>query len=324
MRAEAPRREEHRARGSFVRVASAPLVADELALLERDHALAHLVDHLAVVRDHEDRRAGAVDAVEELHDPDGGVRVEVPGRLVADEERRVVDDRARDRDALLLAAGELVRDASSSCARGRRARAPPAPCAGSTSALALHLERVGDVLGALRFGSSLKSWKTQPTLRRSIGTFERLSRPRSRPPTMMRPLVGSSSFRSSRMIVDLPEPDAPTTKTNSPLSITNETSVERGDVGLVDLRHALEDDHRRRRSSASCAGSLPARRRRVRRGPSCCSSACESVSCTGVEGDAAARPRRLSARARVVAEIALRDEPYSACLRRPWRAGTRG
>ena len=32
----------------------------------------------------------------------------LPGRLVADEERRVVDERARDRHALLLAARELV------------------------------------------------------------------------------------------------------------------------------------------------------------------------------------------------------------------------
>ena len=58
--------------------------------------------------DHQDRRAAAVDPVEELHDPDGRVGVEVAGRLVADEQRRVVDERARDRDALLLAAGELV------------------------------------------------------------------------------------------------------------------------------------------------------------------------------------------------------------------------
>src|SRR5919201_747335 len=78
------------------------------SVLEGDHALAHLVDHLAVVRDHEDRRPRAVDAVEELHDPDRGVGVEVPGRLVADEERRVVHEGTRDRDALLLAARELV------------------------------------------------------------------------------------------------------------------------------------------------------------------------------------------------------------------------
>ena len=76
---------------------------------------------------------------------------------------------------------------------------------------------------AVRFGRSLKSWKTQPRLRRRSGTLEPLSLPRSRPPTMILPRVGSSSFRRSRMTVDLPEPEAPTTKTNSPLSIVNDT-----------------------------------------------------------------------------------------------------
>src|ERR1700750_3073152 len=82
-------------RRSFARVNPAALCAREASVLELDHALAHLVDHLAVVGDHQDRRAAPVDAVEELHDPDRGVRVEVPGRLVADEERRMVDERAR-------------------------------------------------------------------------------------------------------------------------------------------------------------------------------------------------------------------------------------
>src|SRR5436305_8525517 len=85
-------------------VSSAPLVARETAVLELDHPLAHLVDHLAVVRDHQDRRAAAVDPVEELHDPDRRVGVEVAGRLVAHEERWMVDERARDRDALLFSA----------------------------------------------------------------------------------------------------------------------------------------------------------------------------------------------------------------------------
>ena len=61
--------------------------------------------------------------------------------------------------------------------------------------------------------------------RRSIGTFEFLRRPSSRPPTMIRPDVGSSSFRRSRMMVDLPEPEGPTRKTNSPFSITNEAPL---------------------------------------------------------------------------------------------------
>src|SRR5437868_6034270 len=85
-------------------VASAALVARETAVLQLDDALAHLVDHLTVVRDHQDGRAATVDAVEELHDPHRRVGIEVAGRLVADEERRVIDEGARDRDALLLAA----------------------------------------------------------------------------------------------------------------------------------------------------------------------------------------------------------------------------
>ena len=40
--------------------------------------------------------------------PDGRLGVEVAGRLVGQQQRRVVDERARDRDALLLAARELI------------------------------------------------------------------------------------------------------------------------------------------------------------------------------------------------------------------------
>src|SRR5438874_12824747 len=86
-------------------VPAASLVTRKAAVFQCDHTAAHLVDHLAVVRDHQDRCPGAVDAVEQLHDPDGRVGVEVAGRLVADEQRRMVDERARDRNALLLAAG---------------------------------------------------------------------------------------------------------------------------------------------------------------------------------------------------------------------------
>src|SRR5436190_282587 len=86
----------------------AALVTDDALRLDRDHAPAHLVDHLAVVGGDQHRRARAVDAVEQLHDPDRRLGVEVPGRLIGEQERRVVDERPGDRDALLLAAGELV------------------------------------------------------------------------------------------------------------------------------------------------------------------------------------------------------------------------
>jgi hypothetical protein len=51
----------------------------------------------------------AVEALEDLHDLDAGAAVEVAGGLVGQDELRVVDQRARDRHPLLLAAGELVR-----------------------------------------------------------------------------------------------------------------------------------------------------------------------------------------------------------------------
>ena len=130
----------------LVVVAAGVLVADQAALLERDHAAAHLVDHLAVVGDDEHRGAGAVDPVEQLHDPDRGHRVEVAGRLVGEQQRRVVDEGAGDRDALLLAAGELV-----GVVVDLRLQADEAQDLGHLAAdlrarLADHLQRVGDVV----------------------------------------------------------------------------------------------------------------------------------------------------------------------------------
>ncbi len=46
----------------------------------------------------------------------------------------------------------------------------------------------------------------------------------SRPASRILPWSGSSSRRSRRSSVVLPEPDDPTTNTNSPLSIDNEMS----------------------------------------------------------------------------------------------------
>ena len=70
----------------------------------------------------------------------------------------------------------------------------------------------------------MKSWKTQPMLRRSVGTFDRFSFGSDLPPTIRLPDVTSISFRSSLMNVDLPDPDGPTRNTNSPLSICTDTS----------------------------------------------------------------------------------------------------
>ncbi|MNY57837.1 hypothetical protein D3C86_1940990 [compost metagenome] len=57
-------------------------------------------------------------------------------------------------------------------------------------------------------GSMVGFWKAMP-MRSALAST-------SRPPMMTAPLVGCSRPAASRMIVDLPQPDGPTSATNSP------------------------------------------------------------------------------------------------------------
>ena len=64
------------------------------------------------MRCHDERRARAVDAVEHADDLLGVLGVEVAGRFVREQDGGLLDDGARDGDALLLTAGEFVREAA--------------------------------------------------------------------------------------------------------------------------------------------------------------------------------------------------------------------
>ena len=57
-----------------------------------------------IVRHHADRRAGAVQLAEQIHDRFAAARVEVSGRLVRQQDGRLADESARHSDALLLTA----------------------------------------------------------------------------------------------------------------------------------------------------------------------------------------------------------------------------
>ena len=63
-----------------------------------------------VVRDDDERVAGLVHAVEERKHLLARAGVEVAGGLVGEQQGRAVHERARDRDPLALAAGDLVRE----------------------------------------------------------------------------------------------------------------------------------------------------------------------------------------------------------------------
>src|SRR5690606_35530555 len=82
------------------------LVADDLTVEEMDRAIG--VARVArVVRDHADRRSLVVQLLQQRHHRLAVLRVEVTRRLVGQQDERPADDGARDRDTLLLTAGEL-------------------------------------------------------------------------------------------------------------------------------------------------------------------------------------------------------------------------
>ena len=84
-------------------------VADDPAVGEEQDAVGGR-RRARVVRDHHGRLAVAVDRLAQQREHGGaGARVEVAGRLVGEQHRRPGDQRTRDRDALLLAAGQLGR-----------------------------------------------------------------------------------------------------------------------------------------------------------------------------------------------------------------------
>ena len=188
----------------------------------------------------------AVDPVEQPHDVEADRGVEVAGGLVAEQDRRLVDERAGDRHALLLTAGQLVRQPLLLAVRGRPSRASRARSAGSAwRERADHLQGEGDVLvdglvrqqpEVLEDGADLAAQRAAPC--------GRAGRPSSRPATRTWPPVARSSRRTRRSRVDLPEPDGPTTKTNSPRSTSRLTFAQRGTARPgIDLGDVLEADH---------------------------------------------------------------------------------
>ena len=82
---------------------------DELAVEELDDAVGDVEHHRVVGRDDRGHALGPDDGPDEQHDPLAGLRVELAGRLVREQEPRPVGQRPRDRDPLLLAARQLVR-----------------------------------------------------------------------------------------------------------------------------------------------------------------------------------------------------------------------
>jgi len=93
-----------------------------------------------------------------------------------------------------------------------------------------NLECEGDVLADGLVTQQAEVLEDTAIVRRSLGTCRLLMVLSVLPLTMTVPVVGLSSLRISRRQVDLPDPDGPIRKTNSPFSISMLTLSSAGRV----------------------------------------------------------------------------------------------
>ena len=155
---------------------------------------------------------------EQLQDLAAAARVEVAGGLVREQQDRVADDGARDRDALLLAAREF---------RSACARAPGEPDGGESARRALPGAprgcKPGRAAAARRFrarwcaASRLEALEHEAEVvaAQQRALVARQRRRRRRPGSGSVPVVGTSRQPRMFIAVDLPEPLGPMIATNS-------------------------------------------------------------------------------------------------------------
>ena len=165
-----------------------------------------------------------VELVEQLDDRGARGGVEVARRLVGQQQRRVADDGAGDRDPLAFAAGELVRAVAVPVCEADAVERAPCPPA------------------ALRAGDAGVEQAVRDVVHRghAVGEVELLEhepdpvRPQRRQCPVVEVVdveavdagdaeVGRSSVPMMFSSVDLPEPLGPTMATSSPAAIVSET-----------------------------------------------------------------------------------------------------
>jgi len=79
---------------------------DDLTVVHDRHAIRETLGFFHIVCRQEDRAAGALELVDEIPELPAGLRIEPRRRFVEEQEVRIADERAREREALLLSPGE--------------------------------------------------------------------------------------------------------------------------------------------------------------------------------------------------------------------------
>ncbi len=110
----------------------------------------------------DDGVAGLVQAREQGHDLDAGLRIEVTGRFVGEQDRRIVDERAGDGDALPLTAGQFVGPWLMRCVSSTGSSAALARSSRSFFETPAYTSGSSTLWSAVARGSRLKVWNTKP------------------------------------------------------------------------------------------------------------------------------------------------------------------
>ena len=220
----------------------------DAAEVHHQHLVGDQLDDREVVRDEDVGDAGLV---LQVHQQVQHLRldrdVERRDRLVGDDDARLEHQRARDRDALALAAREHVRiarvvlgpQADARQHRAARARSRSARLERGVDRQRL-LERVADLLArvearerVLEHHLHLLPQRVAASPRRrcvDVGAVDAAARPRSAPRS-------SSSWRAS---VLLPQPDSPTTASVRPARERERDAVERAHAAACGLRKPVD------------------------------------------------------------------------------------
>ena len=189
----------------------------------------------------------------------GAGPVEVAGRLVGEDHRRVGRHRARDRDALLLPARELLRPVVHAVLESPTISSAYSACSRRSLLRERRQEqRQLDVLERRQHRDQVERLEDEADVARAPGrevvvaTYALISSP----PTTIVPASARSSPPSRFRIVDLPEPDGPISARNSPARDVEVETVEDRQVlaaAPVAARHAA---HRREHGAVVGSGSV--------------------------------------------------------------------
>ena len=177
------------------------------------------VEHQRVVgRDHGRDPLVPDDRPEQQHDHVARLGVELAGRLVGEEELRAVGERPGDRDALLLAARQLVRPVLRPVRQPDDVEQLRDPRVALLDRLAwTSRSGTSTFSAAVRNGTSPNAWKMNATVLRRTSTSGVLAQRRDlEPSTTTVPAVGWSRPPSRLRSVVLPLPDRPRTASSSP------------------------------------------------------------------------------------------------------------